>query len=158
MGKVTNCGEGAPQSWDEAKKVECCLKENKGCPTTSTSPCPIDCNAGYNDLDPMQWVRGWSGEKKLYCCKTANRGCPAELPPPSGLPPSGLPPAPDTNVYVAMLGTTTACTVWWSLGLHRRSITAARTSTRVARARSRSEQAAGVRSRIEAAPDMYVQK
>merc|ERR1712004_587514 len=59
----------------------------------------IDCNAGYNDLDPLQWVRGWSGEKKLYCCKTANRGCPSELPPPSGLLPSGLPPAPDANVY-----------------------------------------------------------
>merc|ERR1711920_620867 len=50
-----------------------------------------------------------------------------------------------------MLDTTTACTFWWSLGLHRRS-----TSTRVVRARSRSEQAAGVRSRIEAARDMYV--
>merc|ERR1712228_556178 len=56
-------------------------------------------------------------------------------------------PAPDTPP---------ACTVWWSLGLHRRSITAARPSTRVVRARSRSEQAAGVRSRIEAARDMYV--
>jgi len=66
---------------------------------TTTSKCPIDCNAGYNDLDPLQWVRGWSGEKKLYCCKTANKGCPSELPPPSGAPPSGLPPGPDTNVY-----------------------------------------------------------
>ena len=96
---MADCAEGAPESWDEAKKVQCCLMENKGCPTTSTSPCPIDCNAGYNDLDPLQWVRGWSGEKKLYCCKTAQRGCPSELPPPSGLPPSGEPPAPDTNVH-----------------------------------------------------------
>ncbi|CAK0868781.1 unnamed protein product [Prorocentrum cordatum] len=58
-----------------------------------------DCNAGYNDLDPLQWVRGWSGAKKLYCCKTANKGCPSELPPPSGKPPSGLPPAPDSSEY-----------------------------------------------------------
>jgi hypothetical protein len=107
------------------KKVFCCLHEGKGCPTTpevavastapvtapvstssvittkmsTTTPCPIDCNAGYNDLDPLQWVRGWSGQKKLYCCKTANRGCPSELPPPSGAPPSGKPAEPDTSVY-----------------------------------------------------------
>merc|ERR1719401_3032934 len=66
---------------------------------STTSPCPIDCNAGYNDLDPLQWVRGWSGEKKLYCCKTANKGCPSELPPPSGLPPSNAPAEPDNSVY-----------------------------------------------------------
>jgi hypothetical protein len=65
----------------------------------TTTPCPIDCNAGYNDIDPLQWVRGWSGQKKLYCCKTANKGCPSELPPPSGLPPSGEPPEPDSHVY-----------------------------------------------------------
>ena len=109
-------------SWDVPKKVYCCLHAGKGCPTTppapstmpapvvpvvpvvttamsTTSPCPIDCNAGYNDLDPLQWVRGWSGEKKLYCCRTAHRGCPSELPPPSGLPPSGLPPVADTFQY-----------------------------------------------------------
>merc|ERR1712176_1533339 len=63
---------------------------------------------------------------------------------------------PTPTCTIAMLDTTTACTVWWSLGLHRRSITAARTSTRVAGARSRSEQAAGVRCRIEAAWNMYV--
>merc|ERR1712151_107805 len=94
--------------------------ENKGCPTTpsttpvsttiapttpvsTTTPCPIDCYAGYDDIDPLQWVRGWSGQKKLYCCRTANRGCPSELPPPSGLPPevlpSDVPPAMDTQVY-----------------------------------------------------------
>merc|ERR1712037_636151 len=65
-------------------------------------------------------------------------------------------PAPDTNAYDCDAGYHTACTVCWSLGFHRRSITAARTSTKVARARSRSEQAAVVRSRIEAARDMYV--
>ncbi|CAK0825627.1 unnamed protein product [Prorocentrum cordatum] len=85
--KKINCGEGDVVSWDVPKKVYCCLHEGKGCPTTpaapstmpmpvvttarsTTSPCPIDCNAGYNDLDPLQWVRGWSGEKKLYCCKS----------------------------------------------------------------------------------------
>eukprot|EP00959_Pyramimonas_sp_CCMP1952_P386764 8105733-Pyramimonas_sp.AAC.1 len=31
---------------------------------STTSPCPIDCNAGYNDLDPLQWVRGWSGRHR----------------------------------------------------------------------------------------------
>merc|ERR1719382_1360947 len=89
--KKINCGEGDAMSWDVPKKVYCCLHEGKGCPTTpkppapvapvpvpvpvsTTSPCPIDCNAGYNDLDPLQWVRGWSAEKKLYCCKTANKG------------------------------------------------------------------------------------
>merc|ERR1712060_845583 len=45
-------------------------------------------------------------------------------------------PRPILTCTIAMLDTTTACTVWWSLGLHRRSI-------------SRSEKAAGVRSRIE---------
>jgi len=76
--------------------------ENRGCPTTprsTTTPCPIDCNAGYNDLDPLQWVRGWSAHKKLYCCRKFGKGCPSELPPPSGLPPSGEPPLPDANVY-----------------------------------------------------------
>lgn len=100
-----DCSEGDPETWDVRKKVTCCLQVGKGCPTipsapaSTTSPCSIDCNAGYNDLDPLQWVRGWSGEKKLYCCKTANRGCPAELPPPSGLPPSDAPPEADKNVY-----------------------------------------------------------
>jgi len=107
-------------SWDVPKKVYCCLHEGKGCPTTpaapstmpapvyvpvvttarsTTSPCPIDCNAGYNDLDPLQWVRGWSGEKKIYCCKTANKGCPSELPPPSGLPQGDAPPEEDKSEY-----------------------------------------------------------
>merc|ERR1712032_1570314 len=67
-------------------------------------------------------------------------------------------PRPILTCTIAMPDTTTACTVWWSLGLHRRSITAARTSTKVVSARSRSEKAAGIRSRIEAARDMYVQK
>lgn len=64
----------------------------------TTSPCPYDCNQGYNEW-PMQWVKGWSGAKKLYCCKTAQRGCPSELPPPSGLPPSGVPGEVDTGPY-----------------------------------------------------------
>merc|ERR1712083_544803 len=67
-------------------------------------------------------------------------------------------PRPILTCTIAMLDTTTACTVWWSLGLHRRSITAAITSTNVVRARSLSEKAAGVRSRIEAARDIYVQR
>merc|ERR1712032_1153881 len=77
-------------------KVFCCLSEHKGCPTTpvTTTQCPFDCTAGFNDLSPQQWVKGWSGEKKIYCCRTAHRGCPTELPPPSGIPPSGAPPAP----------------------------------------------------------------
>jgi len=60
---------------------------------------PIDCNAGFNDLDPLQWVRGWSAEKKLYCCKTANKGCPSELPPPSGLPQDDAPAEVDSSEY-----------------------------------------------------------
>lgn len=68
-------------------------------PALTTTPCPINCDEGYNDLDPLQWVRGWSGAKKIWCCKTAHRGCPSELPPPSGQPPSGLPPEPDTSIY-----------------------------------------------------------
>jgi hypothetical protein len=65
----------------------------------TTTHCPFDCTAGYNDLGPTQWVKGWSAAKKIYCCKTAQRGCPSELPPPSGLPPSGEPPQPDTFKY-----------------------------------------------------------
>merc|ERR1712187_982240 len=50
---------------------------NVGCPTTppptpappppqsTTSPCPFDCNAGYQDLGPLQWVKGWSGAKNF---------------------------------------------------------------------------------------------
>jgi hypothetical protein len=71
-------------------------------PVTTPAPtthCPIDCTAGYNDLGPMQWVKGWSAAKKIYCCKTAQRGCPSQLPPPSGIPPSGEPPKPDTFHY-----------------------------------------------------------
>merc|ERR1712066_1134323 len=61
----------------------CCEHYSVGCPTTpppmmpndtprpTTSPCPFDCNAGYNELGPLQWVKGWSGAKKLYCCSTA---------------------------------------------------------------------------------------
>jgi len=96
-----DCAAGPETSWDNAKKVFCCLSEHKGCPTTpvTTTKCPFDCTAGYNDLGPLQWVKGWSGEKKLYCCRTAHRGCPSELPPPSGLPPSGLPPVADTFQY-----------------------------------------------------------
>merc|ERR1712151_1466456 len=65
----------------------------------TTTHCPIDCNAGYNDLGPHQWVKGWSAARKIYCCRTANRGCPSELPPPSGAPPSGIPGEPDTFQY-----------------------------------------------------------
>merc|ERR1712222_264848 len=68
-------------------------------PVPTTTHCPIDCNAGYNDLGPQQWVKGWSAAKKIYCCRTANRGCPSELPPPSGAPPSGIPGEPDTFQY-----------------------------------------------------------
>merc|ERR1719428_1927506 len=67
-------------------------------PPSTTSPCPFDCNAGYNEW-PMQWVKGWTGAKKIYCCKTAGRGCATELPPPSGLPPSGIPGEADTGPY-----------------------------------------------------------
>ena len=67
-------------------------------PTTTTSPCPLDCNQGYQDLDPLEWVRGWSGEKKLYCCKTAGKGCPRELPPPSGLPEPRVPVATPSDL------------------------------------------------------------
>merc|ERR1712232_1337528 len=92
--------------WSFDKKGWCCKHYGTGCPTThpptpaprTTSPCPFDCNAGYNEW-PLQWVKGWSGAKKIYCCKTVQRGCASELPPPSGLPPSGLPPAPDTGPY-----------------------------------------------------------
>merc|ERR1711915_1047298 len=95
--------------WSFDKKGWCCQHYGVGCPTTpapappaprpiTTSPCPFDCNAGYNEW-PLQWVKGWSGAKKIYCCKTVQRGCASELPPPSGLPPSGLPPAPDTGPY-----------------------------------------------------------
>jgi hypothetical protein len=110
-----DCGEGGePAEWTDRKREWCCDREGKGCPeppstppaptappapATTTSPCPIDCRQGYDDLDPQQWVHGWSAAKKVYCCKVANRGCPSELPPPSGKPPSGLPPEPENRVY-----------------------------------------------------------
>lgn len=101
--------------WSLAKKAYCCKVYGVGCSTTpaqttavvtvaptfdpvTTSSCPFDCNAGYDEW-PMQWVKGWGGAKKLYCCKTVGRGCPSELPPPSGIPASGLPPAPDVGPY-----------------------------------------------------------
>jgi len=76
-------------------------------PTTThrtTTKCPFDCNAGYNDLGPLQWVKGWSGEKKIYCCHMAQRGCPSQLPPPSGLPQGSAPPEPDTFQYDCVAG------------------------------------------------------
>jgi len=103
--------------WSFDQKGWCCDHYGVGCPTTppptpapppppppppmpvsTTSPCPFDCNAGYNEW-PLQWVKGWTGAKKLFCCKTAGRGCPSELPPPSGLPPSGLPGEADMGPY-----------------------------------------------------------
>jgi len=101
--------------WSFDQKGWCCQHYGVGCPTTppatpapppppppkpvsTTTPCPFDCNAGYNEW-PNQWVKGWAGAKKLYCCRTAGRGCPSELPPPSGLPPSGLPGEQDTGPY-----------------------------------------------------------
>merc|ERR1712110_633705 len=115
-----------------SKKVYCCVHSQKGCPTAApapppaplpipvpvpvpvpappapapvitTSSCPYDCNAGYDEW-PMQWVKGWGGAKKVYCCRTAGRGCASELPPPSGIPPSGLPPAADTGPYDCVAG------------------------------------------------------
>jgi len=87
--------------WSFDQKGWCCEHYGVGCPTkapSTTSPCPFDCNAGYNEW-PLQWVKGWTGAKKIYCCKTAGRGCATELPPPSGLPPSGLPGEADTGPY-----------------------------------------------------------
>merc|ERR1712087_1006321 len=95
--------------WSNDKKGWCCQHYGKGCtkpptpaprpppapvppmpvPVITTSPCPFDCNQGYNEW-PLQWVKGWSAAKKLFCCRTMQRGCPSELPPPSGLPPNGL--------------------------------------------------------------------
>jgi len=109
-------------SWSDKKRDYCCDTDGKGCPTTkptqpppppvppprppaprppapTTTPCPIDCNVGYNDLGPLQWVHGWSAAKKIYCCKVASKGCPSELPPPSGNPPSGVPPEPEEHEY-----------------------------------------------------------
>jgi len=126
--KTTNphCYRGDPSTWGPIKSAWCCHHVGRGCPTTqppppptttyvppptlppptttlapttTTAPCKFDCNAGYDDLGPLQWVKGWSGAKKLYCCKTVQRGCASELPPPSGLPPSGEPPLPDTFHY-----------------------------------------------------------
>jgi len=119
-----DCDEGDEDSWSDKKKEYCCDRVGKGCPTTpkppppttpppppppkprppappapTTTPCPIDCNAGYNDLDPLQWVHGWSAAKKIYCCKVASKGCASELPPPSGSPPSGVPPEPEDREY-----------------------------------------------------------
>lgn len=112
--------------WSFDKKGYCCKKYGVGCPTTppatpapppppvprappaprapqpivvsTTSPCPFDCNAGYNEW-PLQWVKGWTGAKKIYCCKSVGRGCATELPPPSGLPPSGVPGEADVGPY-----------------------------------------------------------
>jgi hypothetical protein len=108
------CAKGEASDWSFPKKVFCCLTKQKGCPpppqpptqpltlpppTTVTTACPFDCDAGYNDLNPLQWVKGWPGAKKLYCCKTAHRGCPSELPPPGSAPPSGIPAEPDNGPY-----------------------------------------------------------
>merc|ERR1719384_157240 len=105
--------------WSFDKKGWCCKNYGVGCPTkpppaprppppppppaprpipSTTSPCPFDCNAGYNEW-PLQWVKGWTGAKKMFCCRTAGRGCPSELPPPSGLPPSGLPGEEDNGPF-----------------------------------------------------------
>jgi len=67
-------------------------------PVVTTSSCPYDCNAGYDEW-PQQWVKGWGGAKKLYCCQTVQKGCPSQLPPPSGEAPSGEPAAPDMGPY-----------------------------------------------------------
>jgi len=117
--------------WSFDKKGWCCQHYGTGCPTTrpptpaplppppppaprpvapapmpiisTTSPCPFDCNAGYNEW-PMQWVKGWTGAKKIYCCKTVGRGCASELPPPSGLPPSGIPGEVDNGPFDCVAG------------------------------------------------------
>jgi len=100
---------GDESTWSISQRLRCCNTVGKGCPhprphpqphpLPSTTKCPFDCNAGYNDLGPTQWVKGWSGAKKIYCCKTANRGCPSQLPPPSGLPQDDIPGEPDTFQY-----------------------------------------------------------
>lgn len=72
-------------------------------PIVSTSSCPYDCNAGYDEW-PMQWVKGWGGAKKLYCCKFANKGCPNQLPAPTGIQASGVPAAPDPGPYDCAAG------------------------------------------------------
>lgn len=106
-----DCEEGEEAEWTAQKKGWCCDEEGRGCsepprpapappaPAETTTPCPIDCNQGYDDLDPLQWVHGWSAAKKIYCCRVHSRGCPSELPPPSGLPPSGVPPEPERRIY-----------------------------------------------------------
>jgi hypothetical protein len=114
-----HCFQGDPLTWGPVRRAWCCHHVGRGCPTTrppppppmptippppppkpiTTTHCPFDCTAGYDDLGPHQWVKGWSAAKKVYCCKTAHRGCPSELPPPSGEPPSGEPPLPDTFKY-----------------------------------------------------------
>merc|ERR1719181_733076 len=110
-----HCMQGDPMLWGPIKSAWCCHHTGRGCPTTrpppappitmpvtlppTTTHCPFDCNAGYQDLGEFQWVKGWSAAKKVYCCKHYSKGCPSQLPPPSGLPPSGEPPLPDTFKY-----------------------------------------------------------
>lgn len=67
-------------------------------PAATTSSCPYDCNAGYDEW-PNQWVKGWGGAKKIYCCKTKKVGCASDLPKPSGVAQSDIPAAPDTGPY-----------------------------------------------------------
>lgn len=110
--------------WSPSKKVYCCTHEQKGCPIVASAPaplsvpvpvpvpvpapaplpvvttssCPYDCNAGFDEW-PLQWVKGWGGGKKIYCCKVAQKGCPSDLPEPSGIPASGIPAAVDEGPY-----------------------------------------------------------
>merc|ERR1712060_431368 len=57
---------------------------------------------------------------------------------------------PTRTFMTVTLDTTIACTAWWNLGPHRRLTTAARTSTRAAGVRSRSEKTGRAMSRSEA--------
>merc|ERR1712203_1239577 len=85
--------------WSFDKKGWCCEHYNVGCPTTppptpapppppqapppppqsTTSPCPFDCNAGYQDLGPLQWVKGWSGAKKTVLLPDCSQGMPQSI-------------------------------------------------------------------------------
>ncbi|CAK0875043.1 unnamed protein product, partial [Prorocentrum cordatum] len=126
------CGEGEEAQWTERKREWCCDREGKGCPepeassrppvppalpAETTTPCPIDCGAGYNDLDPLQWVHGWSAAKKGP--RTAARCTAGAARPSCRRRPACLPRVSRRSrrrgTTIATPATTIACAAWRSI-------------------------------------------
>lgn len=61
--------------WPVKKRLWCCLRHHRGCPTTQQPVTPTTSLRFYCTVGLANWVLSWSHEKKQWCCAHGKVGC-----------------------------------------------------------------------------------